>query len=108
MINNLNQHFAEKKIFLLFSILFLSSCSSMESLKFWENDELDIDAPKELTSFSEKKMIKSNWKISFDGNNDLGNFIPTFNGADLFFSDSSGVIKSINSDSGSINWGNTI
>ena len=104
MINNLNQHFAEKKIFLLFSILFLSSCSSMESLKFWENDELDIDAPKELTSFSEKKMIKSNWKISFDGNNDLGNFIPTFNGADLFFSDSSGVIKSINSDSGSINW----
>tara|TARA_B100000767_G_scaffold110539_1_gene105788 strand:- start:1413 stop:2588 length:1176 start_codon:yes stop_codon:yes gene_type:complete len=104
MINNHNQPFAEKKIFLLFSILFLSSCSSMESLKFWENDELDIDAPKELTSFSEKKTIISNWKISFDGNNDLGNFIPTFNGADLFFSDSSGVIKSINSDSGSINW----
>ncbi len=55
MINNLNKHSAEKKIFLLFSILFLSSCSSLESLKFWENDELDIDAPKELTSFPEKR-----------------------------------------------------
>ena len=48
--------------------------------------------------------IINNWDLSFDGENSLGNFTPSFIGNNVFFADSSGNIKSINSSSGKINW----
>ena len=92
-------------ISLFLIVIFLSSCSSMESLRFWQNGELDTDEPKQLEKFSTKFSINDNWKITFNnGENILGNFIPSFNASNIFFADSSGLISSIDSASGQINW----
>ena len=86
-------------------ITLLSSCSSMESLKFWPDAEIDTDEPKKLENFSSSYTIKNNWKISFKGgDNTLGNFIPSFNANNIFFANSSGVISSFNAASGQSNW----
>ena len=88
----------------IFSVMFLASCSSMESLKFWNNDEIDLDEPRPLSTITNKFEAKRNWEIKFNGENSLGNFIPAFSGDNLFASDSTGNIKSINTSSGKVNW----
>ena len=85
-------------------VFFLSSCSSMSSIKFWENDEIDLDEPMRLLNINEKKDIKLNWSQIFSGNNDLGNFIPSFSSESIYFADSSGSVKSIDISSGNVNW----
>jgi len=90
----------------IFTASLLSSCSSLSSLQFWqsEKDEYELDEPRKLENISNNKKIITNWDISFTGENLLGNFIPSFAGDSIYFADSSGNIKSINSISGSINW----
>jgi len=104
------QQFKKPKILNFFMVIFtaslLSSCSSLSSLQFWqsEKDEYELDEPRKLENISNNKKIITNWDISFAGENSLGNFIPSFAGDSIYFADSSGNIKSINSISGSINW----
>jgi len=104
------QQFKKPKILNFFMVIFtaslLSSCSSLSSLQFWqsEKDEYELDEPRKLENISNNKKIITNWDISFTGENLLGNFIPSFAGDSIYFADSSGNIKSINSISGSINW----
>ena len=104
------QQFKKPKILNFFMVIFtaslLSSCSSLSSLQFWqsEKDEYELDEPRKLENISSNKKIITNWDISFTGENLLGNFIPSFAGDSIYFADSSGNIKSINSISGSINW----
>ena len=92
-------------VFFLILIL-LSSCSSLDSLKFWSSNESETETgePKSLEDFNNKKTLKINWKLSFDGNNTLGNFEPAFSGENLFFAGSNGEISSINTKSGKYNW----
>jgi len=93
------------KFFLIpFLIVFLSSCSSLSSMKFWGNDELDQDEPRLLQDISNIKSIKTNWELSFSGENYLGNFVPSFSADNIFFADSTGQIKSFNSSQGKVNW----
>ena len=92
------------KTFLMTLIFIMSSCSSMDSLKFWQSDEVDIDEPKELENYTDQFPINLNWKISFNGTNTLGNFIPSYSGNNIFFADTSGNISSIDSSSGKVNW----
>ena len=93
------------KFFLIpFLIVFLSSCSSLSSMKFWGNDELDLDEPRSLQDISNIKSIKTNWELSFSGENYLGNFVPAFSADNIFFADSTGQIKSFKSSQGKVNW----
>jgi len=92
------------KYFLIVFIFIISSCSSMDSLKFWQSDEVDIDEPKKLENFNDQLAVNLNWKVSFDGKNTLGNFIPSYSGNNIFFGDTSGNISSIDSSSGKVNW----
>ena len=89
---------------ILCSIALLSSCSSMDGLRFWKSDEIDPDEPKELVAFSDQKSIGIEWKKSFKGENEIGNFLPDFSSQDLFFSDASGNVSSINASTGEKNW----
>lgn len=93
-----------KKIYSLFLVLMLTSCSTMDSLRFWQNDEIDTDEPRDLISFSNQKFIEIEWKKSFEGENILGNFVPGFSSQKLFFSDSQGTVSSMNSIDGNILW----
>ena len=92
------------KTFLISLIFVIASCSSMDSLKFWQSDEVDIDEPKELENHTDQFPVNVNWKISFNGTNTLGNFIPSYSGNNIFFADTSGNISSIDSSTGKVNW----
>jgi len=73
-------------------------------MKFWGNDEIDLDEPRSLQDISNIKSIKTNWELSFSGENYLGNFVPAFSADNIFFADSTGQIKSFNSSQGKVNW----
>ena len=91
--------------FAILQIVFiLSSCSSLQGLKFWETDEVDPDEPKELSSYENQKDISNIWNLSFDGENEIGNFEPGFSSQNLFFADSEGTLSSISLKSGEKEW----
>ena len=89
-------------IFILFT--FLSACSSMSSMKFWGNDEINLDEPKALSNVSFSQNINIKWNKSFKGENKLGNFLPSFSSQNVYFADSNGNIKSMDSSNGEIIW----
>ena len=62
--------FIKQKLFLL-SILLISGCSTLDSLRFWQNDEVDPDEPKELSSFASQENIKVLWRNSYNGENEI-------------------------------------
>ena len=96
--------FKYRNLIVLCSIFIISSCSSMDGLRFWKSDEIDPDEPKELVAFSNQKNIVIKWKNSFKGENEIGNFLPDFSAQNLFFSDASGNVSSINASTGDRNW----
>ena len=96
--------FKYRNLIVLCSIFIFSSCSSMDGLRFWKSDEIDPDEPKELVAFSNQKNIVIEWKNSFKGENEIGNFLPDFSAQNLFFSDASGNVSSINASTGNRNW----
>ena len=73
-------------------------------MKFWGNDDIDLDEPRPLVSFTSKLNTSVDWSMKFNGENTLGNFIPAFSGDNIFASDNTGNIKSIDIKSGNINW----
>ena len=95
--------FLKQKLFLL-SILLISGCSTLDSLRFWQNDEVDPDEPKELSSFASQENIKVLWRNSYNGENEIGNFLPSFNAQNIFFSDASGNVLSMDAKTGKDNW----
>tara|TARA_Y100000813_G_scaffold74576_1_gene52910 strand:+ start:2505 stop:3659 length:1155 start_codon:yes stop_codon:yes gene_type:complete len=95
--------FLKQKLFLL-SILLISGCSTLDGLRFWQNDEIDPDEPKELSSFASQENIKVLWRNSYNGENEIGNFLPSFNAQNIFFSDASGNVLSIDAKTGNDNW----
>lgn len=104
MLENLS-NMKTNKLIAMFLILFvLSSCSSLSSMKFWGSDEVDSDEPKTLVPISNSVKINVNWTKSFSGDNFLGNFIPAFGSQSVFFADTNGSIKSINPNTGTIQW----
>jgi len=94
----------QKQYISILSVIILSSCSSIESMKFWGNDDIDLDEPRPLVSFTSKLNTSVGWSMKFNGENTLGNFIPAFSGDNIFASDNTGNIKSIDIKSGNINW----
>ena len=95
--------FLKQKLFLL-SILLISGCSTLDSLRFWQNDEVDPEEPKELSSFASQENIKVLWRNSYNGENEIGNFLPSFNAQNIFFSDASGNVLSMDAKTGNDNW----
>ncbi len=94
-----------KNFFILIcASVFLVSCSTLEGLRFWQSDEVDPDEPKELTAFSDQKNISIDWSLSFDGDNQIGSFEPSFSSENLFFADAEGNVVSLNADNGKENW----
>ena len=93
------------KIFTVFILLaFLSACSSTSSIKFWGDDEIDSDEPRALNKISFSQNINVRWYKSFVGENAFGNFIPAFSSQKVYFADSTGNIKSLDSSNGDIIW----
>ena len=84
------------------TLFFISSCST---LAFWSDDsEEDISEPIELTKIQNLYPINVEWKRSFDGENDLGSFLPSFYSGEMILADPNGSLLSINPDTGSTIW----
>jgi hypothetical protein len=91
----------KKTFFIILLSSSLVSCSTFDSLRFWQNDDdIDPDEPKELLSFNEQRNINIEWDISFNGVNDLGSFKPGFSSENLFFADAEGNLISVQSSTG--------
>ena len=104
MLENLSNMKTNKFIAMFLILFVLSSCSSLSSMKFWGSDEVDSDEPKTLVPISNSVKINVNWTKPFSGDNFLGNFIPAFGSQSVFFADTNGSIKSINPNTGTIQW----
>ena len=85
-------------------IIVISSCSSLDNLRFWQSEEVDSDEPKKLMTFSDEKTLSVEWKNAYKGENNIGNFIPDFSSQNLFFSDASGQVISLDANTGNENW----
>ena len=98
--NNKSIHF-----FLVLQATFiLSSCASLDGLRFWETDEIDPDEPRELFTIENQKDISIIWEVAFSGENEIGNFEPGFSSQNLFFADSEGNVSALDINSGENNW----
>ena len=92
------------KINIVFAItlFFISSCST---LAFWSDDkEEETVEPVKLTKIQNQYPIEVEWKRSFNGENDLGSFVPSFYSDEMIVADPDGNLVSINPSTGKINW----
>ena len=92
------------KINIVFAItlFFISSCST---LGFWSDDaEEETAEPVKLTKIQNQYPIEVEWKRSFNGENDLGSFVPSFYSDEMIVADPDGNLVSINPSTGKINW----
>ena len=96
--------FKSHNLILFQLIIVISSCSSLDNLRFWQSDEVDSDEPKKLMTFSDEKTLSVKWKNAYKGENNIGNFIPDFSSQNLFFSDASGQVISLDANTGNENW----
>ena len=93
-----------KPYFVLVILLILSSCSSLGSLKFWEDDDVDEETPAQLYSISENRFLERVWSVSNGNDITYGRLIPVIYEGKVFYINSSGYISSVDLDSGKLLW----
>ena len=98
--NKLNKFY---RCILLVSIFFLSSCSTLSSLKFWGDDDGE-EGPSELYSIVDNRILDREWSVS-NGNDSLyGRLIPVVYDGKVFYINSLGYISSVDLDTGKLVW----
>ena len=92
-----------QKVFVLFSVLVLSSCSSLSWLKFWGDDE-EEEGPADLYSILENRTLDRQWSISNGNDFVSGRLIPAVYDGKVYHISSSGNLLSIDLESGKKLW----
>ena len=92
-----------QKVFVLFSVLVLSSCSSLSWLKFWGDDE-EEEGPADLYSILENRTLDRQWSISNGNDFVSGRLIPAVYDGNVYHISSSGNLLSIDLESGKKLW----
>tara|TARA_B100000900_G_C20568432_1_gene712110 strand:+ start:57 stop:1202 length:1146 start_codon:yes stop_codon:yes gene_type:complete len=92
----------KNNIFLSIILVLANSCST---LAFWQDDtEGEVIEPVALQSFKNEYPVSIEWKKSFNGENSLASFRPSFYSGDMLVADPEGNIFSLNPQTGKENW----
>jgi outer membrane protein assembly factor BamB len=92
----------KNNIFLSIILILTNSCST---LAFWQDDtEGEVIEPVALQSFKNEYPVSIEWKKSFNGENSLASFRPSFYSGDMLVADPEGNIFSLNPQTGKENW----
>ena len=83
--------------------IFITSCSSLGWLKFWENDE-EIEVPALLQDFKQSILIKDLWSAKLGKYDILGRITPSFSVDKIFFVNSEGTVFAFEVDTGKNIW----
>ncbi len=92
-----------QKVFILFSIFSLSSCSSLGWLKFWDGDE-EEEGPTELYAISDNRELDREWSVSNGNDISYGRLIPAVYDGAVFYINSFGYISAVDLDTGNLQW----
>ena len=92
----------KKNIVFAITLFFISSCST---LAFWSDDEVEeTSEPVKLNKIQNEYSIEIEWKRSFDGENNIGSFVPSFYSGEMIIADPKGNLLSISPTNGKTNW----
>ena len=84
--------------------LSFGACSTFSGLKFWSDDEDEIESPAEIISITERVSLDSEWNKKFGNDNNFGRLVPSFSNDTIIHVSSNGYLAAIDSNSGSDLW----
>lgn len=84
-------------------ITFISGCSSLGWLKFWDDDE-EVELPASLEEINQVLTISELWSAKIGKSEVLGRITPSFSGNTIFYVNSEGTIFSFNVETGKRIW----
>ena len=85
-------------------LLTLSSCSSLSWLKFWGDDEDEIELPAVLEEITQKMTINSLWEVKVGKEKPLGRILPSISGDKVFYLNPEGELFALEKSSGRKLW----
>ena len=93
------------KLFTIFlSLMILSGCSSLSWLKFWGDDEEEIELPAVLEEITQKINIRSLWDVKVGKEKIQGRIFPSISGERIFYINSEGELFAFEKNNGRKIW----
>ena len=93
------------KLFTIFLLLVtLSSCSSLSWLKFWGDDEDEIELPAILDEITKKVIINSLWEVKVGKEKPVGRILPSISGDKVFYINPEGELFAFEKSTGRKLW----
>ena len=91
-----------KLFFILFLSLNLISCSTLSKLKFWGDDEEEIEVPALLQEINQNIIIKDLWVAKVGKAKSIGRVLPAISGDRIFYINPEGLLSVFDTSSGNI------
>ena len=93
------------KLFTIFlSLIILSGCSSLSGLKFWGDDEEEIELPAVLEEITQKVSISSLWDAKVGKEKIQGRISPSISGERIFYINAEGELFAFEKSNGRKLW----
>jgi|TARA_B100001167_G_scaffold189868_1_gene155401 outer membrane protein assembly factor BamB len=93
------------KLFTIFlSLIILSGCSSLSGLKFWGDDEEEIELPAVLEEITQKISISSLWDAKVGKEKIQGRISPSISGERIFYINAEGELFAFEKSNGRKLW----
>ncbi len=89
---------------ILLSLVILSGCSSLSWLKFWGDDEEEIELPAVLEEITQKLTISSLWDAKVGKEKIQGRIFPSISGERLFYINAEGELFAFDKNNGRKIW----
>ena len=97
-----------KRLFKIISILVICisffGCSALSGLKFWGDDEEEIELPVELEEINQKAEINLLWSAKVGKTEKIGRIQPSMNAETIFYINSEGELFALDRKTGNELW----